>query len=172
MRMGTRYSVLSSSGLLSDRSIDKLVVRECLKRYLSRTVVSSVGLMTRRNDSLRSTKDSMARKIRDEFTSWHTEKEPVICPLCDREIPDDQIEQHHLVPKSKGGKLTVALHRVCHRQIHALFSDGELAKKFSTIDALLEDPAIEKFVSWVKTKPPGFSDAAKESSRQSSGSRR
>lgn len=113
----------------------------------------------------------MARKNRDGFASWHREPEPTICLLCDREIPEDQIEAHHLVPKSKGGKLTVALHRVCHRQIHAIFSDSQLASKFSTIHVLLEDPAIQKFVSWVKSKPSGFSDAARES-RRAPGSRR
>jgi hypothetical protein len=106
----------------------------------------------------------MARKIRDEMASMEFQPEPVLCPLCERVIPDDQIERHHLVPKSKGGKLTVDLHPICHSQIHAIFTDAQLAKKFSTIAAILEDPAIQKFVAWVKTKPPGFSDAAREAS--------
>ena len=33
-------------------------------------------------------------------------KTPVICPLCEREIPKQHIEAHHLVPKSKGGEVT------------------------------------------------------------------
>jgi len=110
----------------------------------------------------------MARKYRDEIASSDVEPEPTLCPLCERVIPDDQQEKHHLVPKSKGGKITVCLHHVCHRQIHAIFTDGQLAKTFNTIPAMLEDPAIQKFVAWIKSKPPGFSDSAKES-RQSSG---
>ncbi len=105
----------------------------------------------------------MARKNRDDFDTSHSEAEPTICPICERVIPDDQKEKHHLVPKSKGGKATVLLHHVCHRQIHATFTDAQLAKTFSTIDALLEDPAMQKFVAWIKTKPAGFSDAAKDS---------
>lgn len=114
----------------------------------------------------------MARKIRNEVSSWHIEQELTPCPLCDRVIPEGQIEHHHLVPKSKGGKVTIALHRVCHRQIHAVFTDGQLAKTFSTITALREDPAIQKFVGWIRTKQPGFSDVAKDSKQGSSRNRR
>ncbi|MCF1470598.1 HNH endonuclease [Agrobacterium vitis] len=110
----------------------------------------------------------MARKNREDMDSRDVELEPVLCPMCERVIPDDQKDDHHLVPKSKGGKITVCLHRVCHSQIHAIFTDAQLAKKFSTITAILEDPAMQKFVTWVKTKPPGFSDVAKET-RSSSG---
>ncbi|MBZ5758482.1 MULTISPECIES: HNH endonuclease [Rhizobium] len=105
----------------------------------------------------------MARKNRDDFDSSNAEPEPTICPLCERVIPDDQKDAHHLVPKSKGGKETVYLHRVCHNQIHAIFTDSQLAKKFSTIEAILEDPAVQTFVAWIKSKPPGFADLAKES---------
>lgn len=104
----------------------------------------------------------MARKNRDEVASWDVEPEPVICPMCERAIPDDQKAAHHLVPKSKGGKKTVCLHRICHDQIHAIFTDSQLAKKFCTIEAILEDPAVQKFVAWVRNKPLGFSDSAKE----------
>ena len=104
----------------------------------------------------------MARKNRDDLSSWDTEPEPaVICPLCDRVIPDEQQDAHHLVPKSKGGKITVCLHRICHEQIHATFTNAQLAKSFSTIDAILQDPAMQTFVAWVKSKPPGFSQSAK-----------
>ena len=54
--------------------------------------------------------------------------EVLICPLCNRPIPDSEKDAHHLVPKSKGGRETQYLHRVCHRQIHALLTETELAK--------------------------------------------
>lgn len=111
----------------------------------------------------------MARKNRDELASWdEPQPEAVFCPICERVIPHDQKDDHHLVPKSKGGKKTVCLHRICHDQIHSIFTDAQLAKKFSTIEAILEDPAVQTFVAWVKSKPPGFSDEAKPS-RQSAG---
>jgi len=108
----------------------------------------------------------MARKIRDDFASHEMQVEPINCPLCERVIPNDQIEDHHLVPKSKGGKVKVPLHRICHSHIHGVFTDAQLAKKFSTITALLEDPATQKFVAWVKTKPPSFEDKAEEPTRR------
>jgi len=37
----------------------------------------------------------------------------VICPLCTREIPESEMESHHLIPKSKGGRDTEYLHRIC-----------------------------------------------------------
>jgi len=123
-----------------------------------------------RSGSWKAIEERMARKNRDEMDLQDAAPEPVICPLCERVIPEDQQENHHLVPKSKGGKATVVLHQVCHSQIHAIFTDAQLAKKFSTIAAILEDPAVQKFVAWVKSKPPGFSDAAE--TKSGSGRRR
>ena len=80
----------------------------------------------------------------------------VVCPLCDRVIPPAQRDQHHLVPKSKGGRQTEFLHRVCHRQVHALLTESELARQFATVEALLQHPELQAFVAWVKTKPDDF----------------
>ena len=107
----------------------------------------------------------MARK-NQEVESWHKPLCFAVCPLCGREIPPAQSDEHHLTPRLKGGKETTALHRVCHRQIHALFSEAELAQKYNTVDALLEVPEIQKFVHWVKTKPNNFCDGVKLSNRR------
>ena len=80
----------------------------------------------------------------------------VTCPLCDRVIPPAQRDQHHLVPKSKGGRRTAFLHRVCHRQVHALLTESELARQYATVEALLQHPELQAFVAWVKTKPEDF----------------
>ena len=79
-----------------------------------------------------------------------------LCPLCNRPIPPAQQDAHHLVPKSKGGRHTELLHRICHRQIHALFSETELARHYGSAEALLAHPDVQKFVRWVQGKPPGF----------------
>ena len=107
----------------------------------------------------------MARKSR-EVEYWFTPVSTPICPLCGREIPSSQSDEHHLVPRLKGGKETQALHRICHRQIHALLSESELAQKYSTVEALLEVPEIQKFVNWIKTKPNEFCDGSKMSNRR------
>ena len=105
----------------------------------------------------------MARKIREDFASSQEEQEPTVCPLCERMIPAGDEDAHHLVPKSKGGKQTVLLHKVCHDQIQAVLTNAQLAKTFSTIEAILENPDIQKFVAWIKNKPAGCSGSAKES---------
>lgn len=78
------------------------------------------------------------------------------CPLCDRVIPPAQADRHHLVPKSKGGRQTEFLHRVCHRQVHALLTESELARQYTTVEALLQHPELQAFVAWVKSKPEDF----------------
>jgi len=85
------------------------------------------------------------------------------CPLCERPIPKSQRDSHHLVPRVKGGRDTEYLHRICHRQIHALFSESELAKKYNTVDSLLENDEVKKFVRWVRGRPTDFLDGPKMS---------
>ncbi len=108
----------------------------------------------------------MARKHREKIAAWHHPPQDVVCPLCGRDIPDDQRDAHHLVPKSRGGRQTQVLHRICHRQIHALFSEVELQTSYSTVKALLAHPEIETFVTWVRKKPPGFYDGTRRSNRR------
>lgn len=91
---------------------------------------------------------------------------PVLtCPLCERVIPPAQRDAHHLVPKSKGGRRTEFLHRVCHRQIHALLTETELARQYATVEALLAHPELQAFVAWVKNKPADFFVATRKSRR-------
>ena len=104
---------------------------------------------------------------RKALESWRDLAMPqqISCPLCGRFIPEDQQDAHHLVPKSKGGRHTIILHRICHRQIHALLTERELATNYSTIDALLQHQDIAQFVTWVKNKPENFYLKSKKSLR-------
>ena len=89
----------------------------------------------------------------------------LICPICDRAIPDSQKDAHHLIPKSKGGKTTEYLHRICHKQIHALFTETELARRLNSADAIREHPQMQRFIEWVKNKPDGFYERVAKSTR-------
>ena len=89
--------------------------------------------------------------------------EDPVCPLCGRQIPSSQRDAHHLVPKSRGGRETAWLHRICHRQLHALFSEGELASRYNHVDALLAHPDVLRFVQWVRSKPPDFHERTRKS---------
>lgn len=81
------------------------------------------------------------------------------CPLCGRQlIKGPTIDRHHLVPSCRGGKETKYLHKVCHSKIHHTFSEKQLEKEFNTVDKLLENSEIQKFVQWVKKKDPEFVD--------------
>lgn len=82
-----------------------------------------------------------------------------ICPLCLRAIPADVPQSlHHLIPKSKGGRKgpTVLLHHQCHKEIHASMSDVELARSYSSIEALRTHPRLAKYIRWVAKRPPEF----------------
>lgn len=107
----------------------------------------------------------MARKNRAP-QPWFQATEPELCPLCGRVIPASQRDEHHLIPKLKGGKVTTAMHRICHRQVHALFTEAELAQQYNTAEALLTHPDIQKFVSWVQKKPDDFIEAVRMSARK------
>lgn len=77
----------------------------------------------------------------------------MICPLCDREMVDGPtLDRHHLIPKSKGGKEQFSIHIVCHRKIHSVFTEKELARNYFTWEALRSHPDIAKFIRWVKRK--------------------
>ena len=85
------------------------------------------------------------------------------CPLCNRSLPDNIATKHHLVPKLKGGLNghTEMMHKICHSKIHSVFTEGELAKEYNTVDKLLDNEEIAKFVGWVRKQPDSFDDGNK-----------
>ncbi|MGF1560985.1 MAG: HNH endonuclease [Geminicoccaceae bacterium] len=79
------------------------------------------------------------------------------CPLCGRPMIDGpSVDRHHLVPKSRGGREVSIMHRICHRQIHALFSHDDLARGLANPAALRADPRLQPFLRWIARKPPTF----------------
>jgi len=99
----------------------------------------------------------MARKQRWEDEEDQADQAAPVqtCWLCSREI-GETIEWHHPVPKSRGGRTREAIHPICHRTIHANFTNSELEKRYSTPGALLDHPEIRRFVDWVANKHPDF----------------
>lgn len=80
---------------------------------------------------------------------------PARCFLCERPL-GQRIEWHHPVPKSRGGRGTVAVHPICHRAIHAALDNKALERDFASADALRTHPEIARFLGWVKDKAPDF----------------
>jgi 5-methylcytosine-specific restriction endonuclease McrA len=89
------------------------------------------------------------------------------CELCDRDIPDNEISMHHLIPKTFKGKRDdsnlLTLHKVCHMKLHSLFSERDMLHLYNTLDMIKTDKNIEKFVKWIIKKPIEFNDSSKDS---------
>ncbi len=94
------------------------------------------------------------------------------CPICKRELGTASIDEHHLIPKTFKGKEKFPLHRICHRKIHATFTERELDKYYHTWERILEDENIQSFVRWVSKKEPGFYSGSKETQGRKSKRRR
>jgi len=87
------------------------------------------------------------------------------CPLCGRDMTTGpSVNRHHWTPKLKNGETASWIHVVCHRMIHRTFSEADLARHYSTPEALLGHPDIKRFVSWVRKKPADYVDWPKKSS--------
>ena len=80
------------------------------------------------------------------------ELECVTCGLCGRDVPRGLITLHHLKPKQKGGRAEdrAPLCRPCHKQLHAVFSNTELAQQFSTLEALQQAEPLRPFLQWIR----------------------
>lgn len=77
------------------------------------------------------------------------------CWLCRRPIAM-RVQWHHPVPKSKKGRSTVPVHPICHRTIHANFTNAELARIGDDPSTLRENDRIARFLRWIANKPPDF----------------
>ena len=75
------------------------------------------------------------------------------CELCEREDVDTTV--HHLLPKEMGGTFgpTANLCIPCHKQIHALYTNEEIAARLTTIHKLKEDPQLSRFLKWIRKQP-------------------
>jgi 5-methylcytosine-specific restriction endonuclease McrA len=88
------------------------------------------------------------------------------CPLCARPLGTLRVTSHHLVPRRYKGKETRLMHAICHRKIHATFTDRELRDRYHSFERLLEHDDIRTFVDWVRGKPPEFYAPTKASRRR------
>lgn len=75
------------------------------------------------------------------------------CELCGRS--GVEITVHHLLPKEMGGTFgaTADLCIPCHKQIHALYTNEEIAARLTTLKDLREDHQLSSFVKWIRKQP-------------------
>ena len=92
------------------------------------------------------------------------------CPICARPLlKGPSIDKHHSLPKSEGGGPEHALwvHRICHKQMHALFTAKELARdpELQRPSALAAHPDFEGFIAWIRKQPPEFNARMRKTRR-------
>ncbi len=96
----------------------------------------------------------MRREARSRRTPSPLRKqrgESSTCALCGRQV--SRLSKHHVVPKSEGGWLTEWLCSACHRTVHSFFTNRTLAQEKSSIEALRQDPDIQRYLAWVRKQP-------------------
>lgn len=76
----------------------------------------------------------------------------MICQVCQRDIPENCIEKHHLVPKSRKGRDNITVCVNCGDQIHKLFTNKELEKTYNTLEALMSTEKMQKWAAWIGKK--------------------
>ncbi len=79
----------------------------------------------------------------------------IACLLCSRPT-GKTIVWHHPVPKSRGGHDVVPMQPICQQTLVANFTNSELQRHGTDVEALLTDANVRKFVDWVANKAPDF----------------
>jgi hypothetical protein len=78
------------------------------------------------------------------------------CELCGRQVPRSMITLHHLTPREKGGAAgdRTPLCKPCHKQLHAMFGNAQLAKRLSSIESLRQAETLQPFLKWIRKQKP------------------
>jgi len=73
-----------------------------------------------------------------------------ICGLCERRVA--HTSRHHLVPREEGGRYgpTVQLCQPCHSSVHRFLSNRDLARRYSTIEALRHAEELQTYLHWIR----------------------
>ena len=99
--------------------------------------------------------------------------QPACCELCRRCV--ERLTRHHLIPRTRHAnkrtqrefdraelkRRVVWFCQPCHDHVHALFTEKTLERDLNTLDSLVAQPAVAKFVAWIRSKPGGFRVPAK-----------
>ena len=81
-----------------------------------------------------------------------------VCPICERDCPDHTMSDHHLRTRRADKDLTELLCRDCHKFVHALFKNKELADPENSLDSvegLLANEDYAKAVAFIRKIPVG-----------------
>ena len=106
----------------------------------------------------------MARKRDWDDDDDIAETPAIPCWLCARDM-GETVEWHHPVPRSKGGKARVPVHPICHRTVHAHFTNAEMGRMGEDVDAIRAHPEVAKFLRWIADKPADFHAPTRKAGR-------
>ena len=87
------------------------------------------------------------------------------CSICSRIPPEENLEKHHLIPKSKKGKETIDVCSPCGDQLHQLFTNKEMETTYNTLESLLSSEKVQTWSKWISKKPQDFSVCMKKKRR-------
>jgi hypothetical protein len=97
------------------------------------------------------------------------------CSICKRETPKEFKEEHHLIPRQLGRrnkyanlpvKETLTVCSSCGDFLHKKFSLKELAERYNTLKAFLENLDVQKWIGWIQKRPNDFSICTKLKKRK------
>jgi hypothetical protein len=89
---------------------------------------------------------------------------PLQCPICER--PNYHPSDHHMVPRSRGGKTTETICQDCHKAIHAVFTNKELESTYHTVDALMGNEEFAKMAKFISKQDPAGKVTTRKSKRR------
>lgn len=75
------------------------------------------------------------------------------CRFCNRDIPENLIQYHHLIPKSKDGKDTVPACPSCHNFIHKTWENNRLRDFYNSVERIVGSEEYQKFFKWLLKQP-------------------
>lgn len=87
-------------------------------------------------------------------------KELTECSICERLTPPEHQEKHHMFPrktrKSKKEAVTILVCCSCGDMLHKLFTNKELLKHYNTLEKILANDDVQKWIEWIQKKPDDF----------------
>lgn len=67
------------------------------------------------------------------------------CQLCGMFL---EVRNHHIIPKSKGGNVTIHCCETCETFCHSTWSHNELRDTYNTVESILSTETFQKFLKW------------------------
>lgn len=66
----------------------------------------------------------------------------------------DFIRKHHVIPRSKGGRIVVKSCEVCESFIHKTWDHGQLRDVYNSVESILKTEKFQKFLKWRLKQSP------------------